>query len=213
LERGSYDKSNELYSKNTRVYDLEIEGNHNYFVNGVLVSNCHFLKQKDALRTKTFNDFSTSVKKLWLLTGTPITNRPMDFYNLLSLAQHRIARNWVGFVIRYCAGRQFFGKGGRKIWDTKGSSNLDELREFTTDVILRRRKEEVLDLPEKIIQPLYLPLRNKREYEQIVGEYRSWAEHQKTVNLSLHIATILYVNIEKQELTFFKQSGGGGKGH
>jgi hypothetical protein len=37
LERGSYDKSNGLYSKNTRVYDLEIEGNHNYFVNGVLV--------------------------------------------------------------------------------------------------------------------------------------------------------------------------------
>ena len=171
----------------------------------IIADECHMTKNKDSLRTKTFNDFSTSVKKLWLLTGTPITNRPMDFYNLLSLAQHRIARNWVGFVIRYCAGRQFYGKGGRKIWDTKGSSNLDELREFTTDVILRRRKEEVLDLPEKIIQPLYLPLRKKKEYEQIVGEYISWAEHQKTVNLSLHIAKLVelrkFLAISKIEST------------
>ena len=151
----------------------------------------HYLKQKDALRTKLFNDFSTTVKRLWLLTGTPITNRPMDFYNLLSLCNHRIARSWVGYVIRYCAGKQFYGRGGRKIWDTKGSSNLDELKENTTDVLLRRRKEDVLDLPEKIIQPIYLPMKNKNEYQRIVGEYTTWAEHQKTFNLSMHLAQLV----------------------
>jgi SWI/SNF-related matrix-associated actin-dependent regulator 1 of chromatin subfamily A len=102
-----------------------------------------------------------------------------------------LARNWVGFVIRYCAGKQFYGKGGRRIWDTKGASYMDELRENTQDVILRRRKDDVLNLPEKIVQPIYLPLRNKMEYQRIVGEYQSWAEHQKNVNLAMHLAELV----------------------
>jgi SNF2 family DNA or RNA helicase len=157
----------------------------------IIGDEAHFVKQKDAMRTKLFNDFTIEAKRLWLLTGTPITNRPIDYYNLLSLCNHRLARNWIGFVIRYCAGKQFYGKGGRKIWNTKGASYLDELRENTDDVMLRRRKEDVLDLPEKLIQPIYLPLRNKKAYEQIIGEYETWAEHQNSVNLSLHIAKLV----------------------
>jgi SWI/SNF-related matrix-associated actin-dependent regulator 1 of chromatin subfamily A len=143
------------------------------------------------MRTKLFNDFAIHSPRLWLLTGTPITNRPINFYNLLKLCNHRVARSWVGFVIRYCAGKQFYGRGGRRIWDTKGSSNLDELKENTQDIMLRVRKEDVLDLPEKIIQPIYLPMKNKNEYQRIVGEYNTWAEHQKSFNLAMHLAQLV----------------------
>jgi superfamily II DNA or RNA helicase len=163
------------------------------------------LKHNTSIRTKLFNDFSTKVKKLWLLTGTPITNRPMDFYNLLYLCNHRLARSWMGYVIRFCAGKQFYGRGGRRIWDTKGSSNLDELRESTKDVMLRRRKEDVLDLPDKIIQPIYLPLQHKDLYQQIVGEYQDWADHQENFNLAMHLAQLVklrqFLAISKIEST------------
>ncbi len=191
LESRNRSESRINNQSNSTVYNLEIADNHNYFANNILVSNCHAVKHKESIRTKLVNDFTKGAKRLWLLTGTPITNRPIDLYNLLSLCNHRLARNWVGFVIRYCAGKQFYGKGGRKIWDTKGASYMDELRENTQDVILRRRKEDVLDLPEKIIQPIYLPLRNKLEYQKIVGEYQSWAEHQTTVNLAMHLAELV----------------------
>lgn len=157
----------------------------------VIGDECHYCKNRDSQRTKIFNDFTKDIKRLWLLTGTPVTNRPIDYYNLLDLCKHRLARSWVGYVLRYCAGKQFYGRGRRKIWDTKGSSNLDELHENTQDVILRRRKEEVLDLPEKIIQPIYLPLNNPTEYKKIVGEYQSWAEHQENFNLALHLAQLV----------------------
>lgn len=157
----------------------------------IIGDEAHYLKHRDAQRTKLFNDFAMKVKRLWLLTGTPITNRPMDYYNLLYLCNHRLARSWMGYVIRFCAGKQFYGRGGRRIWDTKGSSNLEELRESVKDVMLRRRKEEVLDLPEKIIQPIYLPLSHKDLYQQIVGEYQDWAEHQQNFNLAMHLAQLV----------------------
>lgn len=168
---------------NTRILDENFDL--------IIGDEAHYLKNRTAQRTKIFNDFAKSVKRLWLLTGTPVTNRPIDYYNLLNLCQHRLARSWVGYAIRYCAGKQFWGKGGQKVWDTKGVSYLDELHENTQDVILRRRKEDVLDLPEKIIQPIYLPLRHSEAYKQIVGEYQSWAEHQENFNLALHLAQLV----------------------
>jgi len=205
LEQGSGSGIGQSNEKNTTVYNLEISDNHNYFSNNILVSNCHFLKNKTAGRTKLFNDFAEKTKKLWLLTGTPITNRPIDYYNLLHLCESRLASSWIGFVKRYCDGKQFYGKGGRRIWDTKGATNLQELRENTTDVILRRRKEEVLDLPEKIIQPIYQELVNKKEYEKIVGEYNDWLEHKKEVTLALQLTKLVelrqFLALEKLKST------------
>jgi hypothetical protein len=82
LERGSCGNPSNLFTKNTRVYDLETEDNHNYFVNGILVSNCHYVNNPQSQRTKLFNDFVKKSKYLWLLTGTPMTNRPINYYNL-----------------------------------------------------------------------------------------------------------------------------------
>lgn len=35
------DSGEQIYAKRRTVYDIEVEGNHNYFANGVLVSNCN----------------------------------------------------------------------------------------------------------------------------------------------------------------------------
>jgi len=185
LERGSYDKSNELYSKNTRVYDLEIEGNHNYFVNGVLVSNCHYVSNPQSQRTKIFNDFAKKTEYLWLLSGTPMTNRPMNYFNLLSLIESPVAQNWLAYAIRYCQGYQFTA-GKRKIWNVSGASNLEELRDRTSRQVLRRLKTDVLDLPEKIITPVYLRLKSK-QYEALMGEYFTWFDNKKEESSSLTV--------------------------
>jgi intein/homing endonuclease len=185
LERGSYDKSTNLHSKNTRVYDLEIEDNHNYFANSILVSNCHYVKNAQAQRTKLINDLVKNVDRLWLLTGTPMTSRPMDYFNLLSLVDSPVSKNWMAYAIRYCAGYQF-SVGGRKVWNVTGASNLEELRDRTSGTILRRLKENVLDLPDKIITPVYLKLRSK-EYEDVMGDYYNWYEKNPEESRSLTV--------------------------
>lgn len=185
LERGSYDKSTNVYSKNTRVYDLEIEDNHNYFANNILVSNCHYLQNPQAQRTKVINSFAKKSKRLWLLTGTPMTSRPMNYYNLLNLVESPVAQNWMAYAIRYCAGYQF-KVGNKKIWNVQGASNLEELRDRTSKQVLRRLKEDVLDLPDKIITPVYLRLKSK-EYESLMGEYFDWYDNRKEESQSLTI--------------------------
>lgn len=185
LERGSYDQSSGLCEKNTRVYDLEIDENHNYFANSILVSNCHYIKNAQAQRTKLINDIVKDVERLWLLTGTPMTSRPIDYYNLLNLVDNPTAKNWMAYVIRYCAGYQF-KVGNRKVWNVMGSSNLEELRDRTSITILRRLKENVLDLPDKIITPVYLRLKSK-EYEDVMGEYYDWYDKNPEESKSLTV--------------------------
>jgi len=49
---------------------------------------------------------------------------------------------------------------GKKIWNTGGASNLDELRDRTKNLVLRRMKTDILDLPEKIITPVFLDMKS-----------------------------------------------------
>lgn len=89
-------------TKNTRVYNLEIANNHNYFANNILVSNCHLVKNSKAARTKTFNKVATKSKRVWLLTGTPIANKPIDFYNLLKICKHALGKNKQSYGQTFC---------------------------------------------------------------------------------------------------------------
>lgn len=151
----------------------------------VIVDEAHYIKNATAQRTKLINDIVKKTERLWLLTGTPMTSRPMDYFNLLSLVDSPVAKNWLAYAVRYCAGYQF-NAGGRKIWNVTGASNLEELRDRTSGTILRRLKENVLDLPDKIITPVYLKLKSKA-YEDVMGEYYDWYDKNPEESKSLTV--------------------------
>ena len=151
----------------------------------IIIDEAHYLQNGQAQRTKLVNSFVKSVDKLWLLTGTPMTSRPMNYFNLLSLIESPVAQNWMAYVIRYCQGYQFKA-GNRKVWNVTGASNLEELRDRTSRQVLRRLKTEVLDLPDKIISPVYLRLKSKL-YEGLMGEYYDWYENKTDESSSLTV--------------------------
>jgi len=151
----------------------------------IIIDEAHYAQNPQSNRTKLINSFSKKVERLWLLTGTPMTNRPMNYFNLLQLIESPVSQNWMAYAIRYCQGYQFKA-GNRKIWNVSGASNLEELRDRTSKQFLRRLKTEVLDLPDKIITPVYLRLKSK-EYETVVGEYYNWYENKKEESKSLTI--------------------------
>lgn len=143
----------------------------------VIADEAHYLKSSTSNRTKIFNDFASRIPNRWFLTGTPITNKPVDFYNLLHLCESPIATNWMFYVRRYCAARQFNRKGTKqKYWVTSGASNLDELRDYSSDCILRRTKKDSIDLPQKTIKPVYLPIELCTNYNAYIAEYEAWVE-------------------------------------
>jgi SWI/SNF-related matrix-associated actin-dependent regulator 1 of chromatin subfamily A len=156
-------------------HDIQDKSNSTILKEGfdlVVVDEAHYIQNTQAARTKIANDIINKVGKVWLLTGTPMTSRPMNYYNLLNLVDSPVAANWMGYVRRYCNGYQF-SVGKKKIWNVQGASNLEELRDRSKPQVLRRLKEDILDLPDKIITPIYLKLKS-RDYEELMGEYYRW---------------------------------------
>jgi len=144
-----------------------------------IVDEAHYLKNNKSIRGEVMMEVCVkhNIPKVWLLTGTPVANRPMDYFNLLKLIKSPIADNWKHFAVRYCDGRQFFRtlKNGqrRQIWLTDGATNLDELAAKTKNILLRRLKTDVLDMPDKVIIPTYHSLDTKGwgRYDALWDEY------------------------------------------
>jgi SWI/SNF-related matrix-associated actin-dependent regulator 1 of chromatin subfamily A len=166
-----------------------------------IIDEAHYLKNNDSIRGKIMVELCVkhNIPKVWLLTGTPVANRPMDFFNLLKIIKSPLAQNWKHYAVRYCEGRQFFRtlKSGQKkqIWLTDGASNLEELSSKTKNIILRRLKTEVLDMPDKVITPMYhkLDAKGRKEYEDLWDGYliKRAAEGKKNGNLQKDLVELI----------------------
>ena len=79
-----------------------------------------------------------------LSSGTPLRNgRPANIYPLLVGIRHPVARNKLEFERKYCNAR----KTKFCPWDITGASNLAELRTTIGPYLMRKTKEECLDIP------------------------------------------------------------------
>jgi len=163
-----------------------------------IVDEAHYISNSTAQRTKLLNDILSKIPKVWLLTGTPMTSRPINYYNLLKIVESPLTLNWQSYVFRYCAGYQF-RVGNRKVWNTSGASNLDELREKTKNLVLRRMKTDILDLPEKIITPVYLELQSRfydhelEDFIRITKEKRNSESVSVTLNRLMKLRQLIAI--------------------
>jgi SNF2 family DNA or RNA helicase len=152
-----------------------------------IVDEAHYISNATANRTRLLNDVLETIPKVWLLTGTPMTSRPINYFNLLKIVESPLTLNWQSYVRRYCKGYQF-NVGNRKVWNTSGASNLDELRERTKNIVLRRMKTDILDLPEKIVTPVFVELSSKM-YDEELEEFTRISTDKKndeTITVTLN---------------------------
>jgi len=157
-----------------------------------IVDEAHYISNTTANRTRLLNDVLDKIPKVWLLTGTPITSRPINYFNLLKIVDSPLTLNWQSYVRRYCKGFQF-RVGNRKVWNTSGASNLDELRERTKNIVLRRMKTDILDLPEKIITPIFVELNSKMYDEELEEFTRISKENKDTDTISVTLNRLMKV--------------------
>jgi len=127
----------------------------------------HALKNLTSKRTKMLTPFLTAMERIILLSGTPISNRPIELFPQLRILRPRDFHDWSKFDFgrRYCN----LHHDGYK-WNFQGASNIDELHNYLkTRVMIRRMKTDVgLQLPrtrrmriEIEIQPRELKQMNK----------------------------------------------------
>ena len=121
---------------------------------GLVFDEAHYLKNHTSNRSKLARQLVDRLRRgggqrqdppVFLLTGTPLTNRPRDLFVLLQLVGHPLGRSFLAFAKRYCAAEKTeYG------WQTGGASNIEELTVQLHGVMLRRSKDQVLALPPKL---------------------------------------------------------------
>lgn len=77
------------------------------------------------------------------MTGTPLMNSPLDLYVILK---------WLGYESHafYSFKKHYCVMGGYGGYEVVGYKNMEQLTAQINDIMLRRLKSEVLDLPDKV---------------------------------------------------------------
>ena len=159
----------------------------------LIVDEAHYLKNKDTKRSIALlgnpprsrsagPSDPISADRYLFLTGTPVSNRPSDFWNLLRFCAPEHFGNWTKYANRYCDAKKVpFGNG----FDTTGSSNLGELQTLARgSCMIRRLKTQVLtQLPSKTRKIVALPTPNEiiQELNQLTLTFTT---SEKTVALA-----------------------------
>lgn len=146
------------------------------YIDTAICDEAHYIKGAKTRRAKATLEIVEGLEYIFMLTGTPLMNRPAELFNLLRAIRHPLGKARTTFTRRYCGAylKTIPRRGGViRFWDESGATHLDELREFTKDVILRRTKKEVLDLPAKIVsvQVTALPQEHKKQYDTAFDDY------------------------------------------
>lgn len=98
------------------------------------------------------------------MTGTPLMNTPLDLFFILKWLGYE-KHSFYQFRNHYCL------MGGFGGYEVVGYKNLNELQERLDNIMLRRRKEDVLDLPEKTYVDEYVDMTPKQKliYEEVTA--------------------------------------------
>jgi SWI/SNF-related matrix-associated actin-dependent regulator 1 of chromatin subfamily A len=112
-----------------------------------IYDECHYLKNPESRRSKIA--LSIRAERRMALSGTPLQNRPIELFGVLSWLNPSDwpRASYFEYARRYC-GARYNGFG----WDLSGASNLCELNDrLRVGVMVRRIKTQVLpELPAKL---------------------------------------------------------------
>lgn len=152
----------------------------------VVLDEAHKLSNNTSIRYRTIEDFlkRSNIPYVFLLTGTPLTNKPMNLYHILKLIDADITRDYQYYVKRYCDGKTLKLKTGKEIMLSNGATNLDELKEKIKHVYIRILLTEMTDMVNKEIETRYYDLTPSQmnRYNELWEEYLKAQEEQGNDN-------------------------------
>jgi SNF2 family DNA or RNA helicase len=134
--------------RNEKIQDALYIGIKDGFIGAIIVDEIHKAKNGSSQQGKALRILKAPVKIG--LSGTPM-NKAEDLWNILTWLEVE-RRSFYAFRNTYCI---MGGYGGYKVI---GHKNLESLNAELNKVMLRRKKEEVLDLPPKVYSTEFVEL-------------------------------------------------------
>jgi len=144
---------------------------------GVILDESHKIKTRNAKRTRSALKIVKEIPYVFLLSGTPVMNRPVE---LVTQLQAMNGINHFGGVMKFI-GRYCDPKVSRWGTDYSGASNLKELNTKLTSTVYNRitKAEALPDLPERTISVVPSNIDNRPEYNRIEANLISWLLENK----------------------------------
>lgn len=139
----------------------------------VAFDECHKAKNPTSQQGKGI--LKVKAESMIAMTGTPLLNTPLDLYIILK---------WLGYEQHafYSFKKHYCELGGYGGYEVVGYKNLNKLQERLNEIMLRRLKMDVLDLPEKLYVDEYVDLtpKQKQIYNEVTAMVKSNIDIVKT---------------------------------
>ncbi len=137
----------------------------------IIGDEIHYISSRGAKRTKAMQHLCRGVPHVVFLSGTPLTNRPVELYPILNILRPDLFSSFYSFAHRFCAPHK--APWG---WEFKGATHLKELhRIMSNNLMIRRRKEDVLtELPDKTRSVVPMALSDPVQYERAHNDFLGW---------------------------------------
>jgi SWI/SNF-related matrix-associated actin-dependent regulator 1 of chromatin subfamily A len=148
----------------------------------MVVDEVHYTKSPSAQRTKAVKLLNKYIPRIVALSGTPIENRPVELYNIISMIQPDLFPNYYSYLHRFCGARRNIYGG----LDTTGATDTLELnRILKQTIMIRRKKADVLkELPSKQIVTVPIQIDNRPEYLKAENEFIKFIQDRYGANLN-----------------------------
>lgn len=139
----------------------------------VVADECHALQSHTTIRTKAMQSLLdiANVPHFIAVSGTPIINRPIEFWPVLNMICPKKFPSFHAFGHKFCRPRHT-----RWGWEFKGSSKPKKLHFILNKyVMIRRLKKDVLkDLPDKQRIVVPMAIEEPQEYKKATKEFITW---------------------------------------
>ena len=147
-----------------------------------IIDEAHRLSNTTSGFFKIMSDLvnRSNPRGIYELSGTPITNRPINFYNLLKLIDAPVSRDWKKYVTRYCDGKFFYNRKERDAYTfmyckkkekeswfdltDEEKKELDEIHDKNCKKIWKTDGASHIDELQEVIKSYYLR-RDKNDLE------------------------------------------------
>jgi len=151
------EKGKDFYIINYDLLRKQEEGLLGIGASVVILDESTYIKERKSQRTKATLKIAKNSPHVLALSGTPILNKPMEFFNILNLLAPTV------FKSQYIFGEQFCGmKHNGYGFDYAGATNVELLNFLLKSIMIRREKKDVLkDLPPKRREFKFIGIPNK----------------------------------------------------
>ncbi|NXI38879.1 ZRAB3 endonuclease, partial [Galbula dea] len=175
----------------------------------VVIDESHYMKSRNATRSKILLPIVQKALRAILLTGTPALGRPEELFMQIEALYPGRFGTWKEYAKKYCNARlRFFGK--RAQWDCRGASNLEELHQLLSEIMIRRLKNDVLtQLPPKIRQriPFDLPQASAKNLNAIFAEWERLMRNLKSDATQSHFSEVVNLITHMYKETAIAKAG------